>query len=209
MTSGIIIRSAASEDFDLVRDLYYRSVKSNPKGFIQDLTFHGSLIQEAQHWREAGGDLLVAIVGGGLAGFGGLAPQEGGRVELCKLHVDAKWQRRGIGRLLATGLICHACKAGFSEIELHVTSTQTAAIALYRDLGFRETGRNLFTASVFGEPVLFDTIYMSFVVTEDTAQSLQPLPDKYTPAEPRALDLAPDLAPLEAADGIADAVPIV
>src|SRR5262249_15775893 len=121
MTSGIIIRSAASEDFDLVRDLYYRSVKSNPKGFIQDLTFHGSLIQEAQHWREAGGDLLIAIAGGGLAGFGGLAPQEGGRVELCKLHVDAKWQRRGIGRLLATGLICHACKAGFSEIELHVT----------------------------------------------------------------------------------------
>ena len=167
MTSGIVIRSAASEDFDLVRDLYDRSVKSNPKGFIQDLTFHGCLIQKMQHWREAGGDMLVAVADGGLAGFGGLAPHEGGRVELCKLHVDARWQRRGIGRLLATGLICHAREAGFSEIELHVTATQTAAIALYRLLGFRETGRNLFKASVFGELVLFDTIYMSFAVTDD------------------------------------------
>jgi ribosomal protein S18 acetylase RimI-like enzyme len=77
---------------------------------------------------------------------------------------------------LATGLICHAREAGFSEIELHVTATQTAAIALYRLLGFRETGRNLFTASVFGELVSFDTIYMSFAVTGENSQSPQPLP---------------------------------
>jgi GNAT superfamily N-acetyltransferase len=169
MTSSIIVRSAAWEDFDLVCDLYCRSIKSNPKGFIQNLTFHGCLIQKMQHWREASGDLLVAIGGGDVVGFGGLAPQEGRRVELCKLHVDAKWQRRGIGRLLTTELICHARKAGFSEIELHVTATQTAAIALYRLLGFRETGRNLFKASVFGEVVSFDTIYMSFAVTGDNS----------------------------------------
>jgi ribosomal protein S18 acetylase RimI-like enzyme len=169
MTSGIIIRSAALEDFDLVGDLYRRSVKSNPKGFIQDLSFHGCVIQKMLHWREAGGDLLVAIADGRLVGLGGLAPQEGGRAELCKLHVDSRWQGRGIGRLLATGLICHANKGGFSEVELHVTATQTAAIALYRRLGFRETERNVFTASVFGEPVLFDTIYMLLAVTRDSS----------------------------------------
>jgi GNAT superfamily N-acetyltransferase len=169
MTSGIIIHPAAWGDFDRVCDLYCRSVKSNPKGFIQDLNFHGCIIQKMQHWREAGGDLLVATAGGAVAGFGGLAPHEGRRVELCKLHVDSEWQRRGIGRLLAAGLIGYACKAGFSEVELHVTATQTAAIALYRRLGFIETRRSLFTASVFGEPVLFDTIYMSFAVTGDNS----------------------------------------
>jgi ribosomal protein S18 acetylase RimI-like enzyme len=176
MTSDVIIRPAASEDFDLVRDLYCRSLKSNPKGFVQDLTFHGCLIQKMQHWREAGGDMLVATVDGGLAGLGGLAPQEGGRAELCKLHVDSRWQGRGIGRLLASGLIYHAREAGFSEIELHVTATQTAAIALYRRLGFHEIRRALFEMSVFGEPALFDTIYMSFSVTEITAQSLRQSP---------------------------------
>jgi GNAT superfamily N-acetyltransferase len=165
MSGSIIIRPATSEDFDVVRDLYHRSIKSNQRGFIQDLTFHGCIIQKMQHWREAGGDLLVAIADGGIAGFGGLAPLERRRAELCKLHVDSRWQRRGIGRLLATGLICHAQKAGFSEIELHVTATQAAAIALYRLLGFREIGRNLFTASVFGELVSFDTVYMSFPIS--------------------------------------------
>jgi ribosomal protein S18 acetylase RimI-like enzyme len=173
MTHDIIIRPAASEDFDLVRDLYHRSLKSNSKGFVQDLAFHGCPIQKMQRWRKAGGDLLVAIAGGGLAGFGGLAPQEGGRAELCNLHVDSEWQGRGIGRLLATGLICHACEAGFSEIELHVTTTQMAAIALYRRLGFRETKRDLFKTRVFGEPAVFDTIYMSFAVTEIADQSLR------------------------------------
>jgi ribosomal protein S18 acetylase RimI-like enzyme len=169
MTSGIIIRSAALEDFDRVGDLYRRSVSSNPKGFIQDLSFHGCVIQKMPRWREAGGDLLVAIADGQLVGLGGLAPQEGGRAELCKLHVDSRWQGRGIGRLLATGLICHANKGGFSEVELHVTATQTAAISLYRRLGFREVGRNTFTASVFGEPVLFDTIYMLLAVTLESS----------------------------------------
>lgn len=165
MTRDIVIRPAASEDFDAVRDLYYRSVKSNQNGFIQDLSFHGCLIQKMRHWRVAGGDLLVAITDGGIVGFGGLAPRERGRVELCKLHVDSRWQRRGIGRRIATALICHACKAGFSEIDLHVTATQTAAIALYQILGFRETERTLFTASVFGELMSFDTIYMCFTIT--------------------------------------------
>jgi ribosomal protein S18 acetylase RimI-like enzyme len=196
MTSGITIRSAVPEDFDLVRDLYNRSIKSNPKGFIQDLTFHGCLIQKMLHWREAGGDMLVAIADGSLAGFGGLAPQGGGRVELCKLHVDSKWQRRGIGWLLTTGLICHACKAGFSEIELHVTATQTAAIGLYRRIGFRETGRNLFIASVFGEQVLFDTIYMSFTVPRDTAQFLTSRGHIRCWPDPDDLDAAATLAAL-------------
>jgi ribosomal protein S18 acetylase RimI-like enzyme len=176
MTRDIAIRPAAPKDFDLVRDLYHRSLKSNPKGFVQDLAFHGCPIQKMQHWREAGGDLLVAIADGDLAGFGGLAPQERGRAELCNLHVDSKWQGRGIGRRLATGLIYRAWEAGFSEIELHVTTTQTAAIALYRRLGFRETRKDLFKTSVFGEPAVFDTIYMSFAVTEIADQSLRPLP---------------------------------
>jgi ribosomal protein S18 acetylase RimI-like enzyme len=169
MTGGVIVRSAALEDFDPVGDLYRRSITSHPKGFIQDLSYHGCVIQKMGHWREAGGDLLVAIADGRLVGLGGLAPQDGGRAELCKLHVDSRWQGRGIGRLLATELICHANKGGFSEVELHVTATQTAAVALYRSLGFRETERTIFTASVFGETVLFDTIYMLLAVTRDSS----------------------------------------
>jgi ribosomal protein S18 acetylase RimI-like enzyme len=169
MTIAVIIRSAAAEDFDPLCDLYCRSIKCNPNGFVQDLAFHGCLIQRTKEWREAGGDMLVACVNGKLAGLGGLAPQDGLRAELCKLHVDPECQGRGIGRLLATELISLAAKAGFPEVVLHVTATQTAAITLYRCLGFRETGREEFKAGVFGVPVSFDTIYMSLAVTSELA----------------------------------------
>jgi ribosomal protein S18 acetylase RimI-like enzyme len=161
MSSGdVTIRSAEAGDFEGLFELYCHSVKCNPEGFIQDLAFHGSIIQKGQQWREAGGDLLVAILNGKVAGLGGLAPQNARCAELCKLHVDPAWQGRGIGRHLALALMQHACDAGFAEVELHVTATQTAALALYRSLGFRETGRKIFTTMVFGAAAAFDTIYM-------------------------------------------------
>jgi ribosomal protein S18 acetylase RimI-like enzyme len=161
--AGVTIRSADRNDFKPLCALYYDSVKRNPLGFVQDLTFHGGLIDKIFTWRLAGGDLLVASWGNKLVGLGGLAPQNS-RAELSKLHVDSEWQGRGIGRCIALELVECARRVGFSEVELHVTATQTAAIALYGSLGFQETNRKLFTATVFGAPVSFDTIYMSLAL---------------------------------------------
>jgi predicted GNAT superfamily acetyltransferase len=71
---------------------------------------------------------------------------------------------RVIGRSIATELVAHARRAGFIEVELHVTATQTAAIALYCSLGFREMSRQLFTTLVFGAVASFDTIYMTLIL---------------------------------------------
>jgi ribosomal protein S18 acetylase RimI-like enzyme len=162
--SGVAICSAGANDFDQICELYRRSIGRNPHGFIQDLTFHGCLTEKISTWRKAGGDFLVAIGRDKVVGIGGLAPQTARSAELCKLHVDPRWQRRGIGRLIAIELVESARRAGFSEIELHVTVTQAAAVALYRRLGFRETSRKLFTTVVFGAVVSFDTIYMTFII---------------------------------------------
>ena len=115
-------------------------------------------------WQRAGGDVLVASFGDKLVGLGGLAPHNPRSAELCKLHVDSGWQGRGIGRLIATELVERARRIGLSDVELHVTATQTVAIALYRSLGFREIDRKLFSATVFGAPACFDTIYMNLVL---------------------------------------------
>ena len=163
-TSSVAICSAGANDFDQLCELYRRSVGCNPHGFIQDLAFHGGLAEKISSWRKAGGDFLVAIGRDKVVGLGGLAPQTARSAELCKLHVDPRWQRRGIGRLIAIDLVERARRAGFSEIELHVTVTQTAAIALYLSLGFRETSRKLFTTVVFGAVVSFDTIYMTLIL---------------------------------------------
>lgn len=159
--SGVAIRSARANDFDQLCELYRRSVRCNPHGFIQDLAFHGCLAEKISTCRKAGGDFLVAVTRDKVVGLGALAPQAARSAELCKLHVDRRWQRRGIGRLIAIDLVEHAHRGGFSEVELHVTATQTAAITLYCSLGFRETRRELFTTVVFGASVSFDTIYMT------------------------------------------------
>ena len=93
-------------------------------------------------------------------GLGDLAPQTARSAELCKLHVDPRRQRRGVGRLIAIELVEHARRAGFSEVEPHVTAMQTAAIALYWSLGFRETSRKPFT-TVFGAVASFTTLSMT------------------------------------------------
>jgi ribosomal protein S18 acetylase RimI-like enzyme len=165
MKGGITIRPARPDDFEGLLALYRHSVKCNAQGFIQDLAFHGDIIERSQRWRETGGDMLVAILDGKVTGLGALAPQNPRSAELCKLHVDPARQGRGIGRRLALSLLRHASDAGFAEVELHVTSTQTAAIALYQSLGFRETARKIFSTTVFGAPASFDTLYMRFILS--------------------------------------------
>lgn len=160
MNAAVEIRSAQQADFEPLCELYCHSVRCNPHGFIQDLAFHGCLREKVKRWREAGGDMLVARLDGEIAGLGGLAPHSLRRAELCKLHVGSGHQGRGIGRLLASSLIAHAENNGFSEIELHVTASQHAALSLYRKLGFQETRRAMYRTVVFNAEAAFDTIYM-------------------------------------------------
>lgn len=171
MSEGIVIRSALEEDFGPLCTLYHQSVRSNQAGFIQDLAFHGCLTDKTRQWREAGGDMLVALDGATLIGLGALAPHGGGTVELCKLHVSEAMQGRGIGRLLCGRLIDRARELDFDEIELHVTRTQVAAVGLYRRFGFERLKEERFTTTVFGQPAFFDTVFMRLPLRADAKAS--------------------------------------
>ncbi len=165
MTVDVSLRSARPEDLAPLCELYCRSVRCNPDGFIQDLSFHGCLIEKCREWRSGGGDLVVARHGGEVVGLCGLAPCGAACAELCKLHVSGHMQGHGVGRQLAEHVIAEAA-GRFREIELHVTASQQAAIGLYRRLGFRETHRSVYRTIVFGVEAAFDTIYMRLPLHE-------------------------------------------
>jgi ribosomal protein S18 acetylase RimI-like enzyme len=85
------------------------------------------------------------------------------------VYVTAEVRGRGIGRSLMKTLLEHAAKIeGIEQIALSVTTTQTAAVALYRGFGFQSIGcerRALKIAERY-----FDTDHMILYVADVARQ---------------------------------------
>ena len=63
------------------------------------------------------------------------------QAELEIIAVEARVQRRGLARKLFDELVYQLGPAGVTEVVLEVRASNQAALALYRALGFVETGR--------------------------------------------------------------------
>ena len=91
------------------------------------------------------GHYLVAETEGQIVGHGMLDPLPPAAVRHVvhlTLAVHPGWQGKGVGRELLGGLIAWAKAApAVEKIELNVRSSNAAAQALYRKLGFTEVGR--------------------------------------------------------------------
>ncbi len=68
---------------------------------------------------------------------------EGRTAYLQRLGVDPRWQRRGLGRALATSVIRLARKSTASMLWVNTPTTNLGALAFYRSLGFAPLGRPL------------------------------------------------------------------
>ena len=154
------VANAATKDLGVLSDLYTFSIKCNPSGFVQDISFHGSLEMIIFDLKSHGGDFLVGKLHNRIIAMGGLRKVSEKRVELCKLHVHPKFHGYGYGKEMTNRLIRRAEELSFEEMELHVTNTQKAALGLYRSLGFYETDQKVYYLDLQGEKKSFDTVYM-------------------------------------------------
>jgi len=87
-----------------------------------------------------GGALLIARDGEMAAGCVALRRLDAGTAEMKRMYVRETHRGMGLGRNLAVAVIEEARKRGHGRIVLDTLPKLTTAIALYRDLGFRETG---------------------------------------------------------------------
>ncbi len=158
--SQVIIRQANENDFAQLPKIYCQSLRENPRGFVQDLAFHGEITSTTKGFVAQGGETLVACQDDKVLGFGALKPLSDGKIELCKLHVNKQHQQQGIGKKLSENLISRAKELGFKKVELHVTATQQAAIALYQRLGFKKTNQKLYAIDVNKKRCTYDTVFM-------------------------------------------------
>lgn len=86
-----------------------------------------------------GGVLLVARDGDAPAGCVALRRVDPGTGEMKRMYVREQYRGSGLGRRLAVEVIEAAKRLGYSRVVLDTLPKLTAAIALYRGLGFRET----------------------------------------------------------------------
>ncbi|MGC2741729.1 MAG: GNAT family N-acetyltransferase [Candidatus Angelobacter sp.] len=87
------------------------------------------------------GRLLLALWDGENAGVIALRPlDEQGLCEMKRLYVRPEFRGHNIGRLLAEQVIREAAEIGYSRMRLDtIPGKMDAAVAMYRELGFKET----------------------------------------------------------------------
>ena len=87
-----------------------------------------------------GGALLLARDAGAAAGCVALRRIDAGSGEMKRMFVREAYRGSGLGRQLAVAIIEEARKRKYARVLLDTLPRLAPAIALYRDLGFRETG---------------------------------------------------------------------
>jgi SAM-dependent methyltransferase/ribosomal protein S18 acetylase RimI-like enzyme len=181
----LAIRRFEPADHDAVWQLHRLGVEQTgadpgPGPWDDDLRTSAAIVAT---YLVAGGDFLVGVLDGQPIAIGALRPR-GGYVEIKRMRVDPRWQRRGYGQRMLEELEVRARELGHSVVRLDTTTLQLAAIGLYQKNGYRETERRRHGPF---EEVLFEKRLRASAHPAQPRQAYIPLPTTVamTPAELR------------------------
>lgn len=173
---SINIRSARIEDAHAIAEAE-RQIAQKPGFFCSqpsELTDENVAHTIASFQKDKKGVYLVAESGNQIVGHAFLEPhplQSLSHVADLNIAVHIGWQGQGIGKQLLQEIIEWAKhSSSIEKIQLNVRALNTAAISLYKKMGFREEGRLLKRLKVKDQYI--DDIVMGLDLTEPSSQNL-------------------------------------
>jgi ribosomal protein S18 acetylase RimI-like enzyme len=110
-------------------------------GAEQRESFHRDFQQERPKILSERGRLYLALVDGHPAGVSALKPADGEEAELKRMYVRPAYRGLGLARRLLEQIVEDARSLGYRTVLLETLDFMVEAQALYRSLGFAETGR--------------------------------------------------------------------
>lgn len=144
MSAGITIRQFADTDASWVRGLFISITRSLCPPELREAFeayISRSLAEEidriSDYYREKRGGFWVAMQGDEPIGMFGLEQTADGAMELRRMYVDPGARRRGIARQMLHFAEDECRRRAVSRLVLSTSELQTAALALYRNAGYR------------------------------------------------------------------------
>lgn len=134
----IIVPATSAQDLEDIRTLFgeYSTLVAEAlcfQNFDQELEALPGL------YAPPGGVLLIARGDGKAAGCVALRGLDAATGEMKRMYVRDAYRGSGLGRRLAVAVVDEARKRKYGRVVLDTLPKLAPAIALYRDLGFRET----------------------------------------------------------------------
>ena len=141
--SDLTVRRATDDDWPRIWPFFDAIVRAGESyAFPADLT-----LETARPWwmEQPPGRTVVAVDPDGAvlgsAKWGPNRPARGSHVSTASFMVDPSARGRGVGRLLGEHVVEAARSAGYDGMQFNaVVETNTAAVALWRSLGFQVVG---------------------------------------------------------------------